>query len=52
MKAKLEIASLTFQTGDKVGVGGAALGWRLLESKWGGGEAKPCSCYLKLCSTP
>ena len=33
VKAKLEIASLTFQIGGKVGVGGAAFGWRFLEGK-------------------
>lgn len=51
VKAKLEIASLTFHTRGNGGGGGAgaASGWKLLESKWGEGEEKPLSCYLKSC---
>lgn len=48
MKGKLEIAPLTFQISGKVGVGGAAFGRRLLESK-GSEEDEPFSCGLKLC---
>jgi len=36
VKARPEIASLTFQTGGKVDGAGAAFGSRLLEGKWGG----------------
>lgn len=51
VKAKPEIASLTFHTSGNGGGGGAgaASGRKLLESKRGVGEEKLLSCYLKWC---